>query len=527
VYLRGDPLKPHVSPETLELLKRWINGCVAEHYDCGRTLSGEHIESKVPTLPTRVIDVGPPGQPITPRLIQTNGLQGHYVALSHCCGKPEPDCRPLTTTRASFLGRLKGIPLDTMPKTFQDAVAITKTIGLQYLWIDSLCIIQDDTKDWEKESETMGLIYERAHLTIAASHASDSRFGCFYKRAYPATLTQAVRLPFFVPAMIGTAAMTSMQEAGSFYVNIAWSNFSHWDMIGCTLERRGWITQEWILSRRMVHYLEEGMVWTCKTRAENESGEKEIFWDRTKSWSEIVSQHSSRAFTREGDRLISLEGLATEMKKIRKDQGYFFGLWTGDLPRCLLWKPPSCFLLQRNHELPNVPSWSWASRKGTIHFQISTLRHSVVDQQVSDFCKIINIVKEDKRCLLWIVSRLKALDKVIVRKVEDEDIDNASEEERSIVQRHGEETLLTISEEEIGWVLFDEGVCSDNPHLKISTFFLPIVKAAGEEHGKSWCEGLLLRYSSSVKDAFERVGVAQVRKMSWLNDAAKRSVCIV
>jgi hypothetical protein len=414
-----------------------------------------------------------------------------------------------------------------MPKTFQDAVGITKIIGLRYLWIDSLCIIQDDRKDWEKESATMGLIYERAHLTIAGSHACDSRFGCFYKRVYPTTLTQALRLPFFVPAMTGTGAMISMQEAGSFSVNIAWSEYSHWDLIGSTLGNRGWITQEWILSRRMVHYLEEGMVWTCKTRAENESGEKESFWDRTKNWGEIVSQHSSRAFTREEDRLISLEGLATEMKRVRKDQGYFFGLWTGDIPLHLLWKPPSFALLQRNHELPNVPSWSWASRKGCIIFQISGPSHDVVDQQVSDFCKIIDIVKEDRGCLLWIKSKLKALDKVIVRKVEDEDIDNASEEERSIVQRHGEETLLTISGEEIGWVLFDEGVCSNSPHLKISAFFLPVVRAAGEEQGKSWCEGLLLRCSSSVKDAFERVGVAQVREMSWLNDTAERLVCIV
>ena len=200
-----------------------------------------------------------------------------------------------------------------------------------------------------------------------------------------------------------------------------------------------------------------------------------------------MSQHTGRAFTREGDRLISLEGLATEMKMTRRDQGYFFGLWTGDLPLCLLWKPVSCSLLQRNHELPNVPSWSWASRKGFIYFDISGLRHEGVDQQVSDLCKIIDIAKEDKGCLLWIECILKALDKVMVQKVEDErDIDNATEEERYYVQRHGNETLLTISGEEIGWVLFDEWVCSDSPpHLKNSAFFLPVVRAAGEEHGKS------------------------------------------
>ena len=258
------PLETSCSQEAFELLKRWINGCVAEHSDCGKTLSGVHIGSKVPTLPTRVIDIGPPDQPEIPRLFQTNGRKGHYIALSHCWGGQEPGRRPLTTTSASLPERLKGIPLDTMPKTFKDAIAITKAIGLRYLWIDSLCIIQDDRKDWEMESATMGLIYERAHLTIAASHAYDSRFGCFYKREFPTTRTQAIRLPFFVPAITGTGAMISMQEAGSLSANIAWSSYSHWDICGCTLGNRGWITQEWALSRRMVHYLEDGMIWTCK-----------------------------------------------------------------------------------------------------------------------------------------------------------------------------------------------------------------------------------------------------------------------
>jgi Heterokaryon incompatibility protein (HET) len=520
------PLETSCSPEAFELLKRWLSGCAEEHDDCKKTISGEEIGSEASTLPTRVIDISPSDRPETPRLVQTKGsMTGRWVALSHCWGDPEH--RPITTIKASLHERLMGIPLESMPKTFVDVVTITKMIGLRYLWIDSLCIIQDDDEDWKKESKTMGRYYERAHLTIAASHAYDSRFGCFYKRTYHANLTQAVRLPFFLPTITGTGTAISMLDAGSISVNIAWSQFSTVSPESCTLGDRGWITQEWILSRRMVHYLEEGMAWVCKTTAQDEFGEKLILGDRAKSWSEIVMAHSERSFTYERDMLISLEGLAQETKKSREDKRYLFGLWWVDLPLGLLWKSHDFSFLQRNLSLPDVPSWSWASRKGSIIFQISrpgSAWGGPPFPKVSNFCQIKNNIEENG---LWIVSRLKGLDDIFVRRPRDEEVVDASEETRSILQRLGTETLLTVSGEEIGNALFDEGVYCDSPHLQKPTFFSPLVKSIGDEDGKSWCEGLLLQYSTQVMDSFERVGVAQVTEMAWLNGVAEQLVCIV
>src|SRR4051794_22873221 len=84
-----------------------------------------------------------------------------------------------TTTKATKSTRLKSIPLVKLPKSFREAVFITRRLGYLYLWIDSLCIVQDDKEDWQQESAKMADIYENAALTIAASDSADSHKGCF------------------------------------------------------------------------------------------------------------------------------------------------------------------------------------------------------------------------------------------------------------------------------------------------------------------------------------------------------------
>ncbi|ORY13348.1 heterokaryon incompatibility, partial [Clohesyomyces aquaticus] len=104
------------------------------------------------------------------KLVETKeGQTGCYVALSHCWGSPEN--HPLETTKENYGERLAGVPLENLPKTFRGVVKITNHIGVKYLWIDSLCIIQDDTEDWKQEAAKMGAVYEYARLTIAAADA--------------------------------------------------------------------------------------------------------------------------------------------------------------------------------------------------------------------------------------------------------------------------------------------------------------------------------------------------------------------
>lgn len=115
-----------------------------------------------PLLPTRYLNVD--SNP--PRLcVAEDGARGFYVALSHCWGKTQP----LRTTSATIADRLISIPTADMPQTFRDAVLITRELGLEYLWIDSLCIVQDSQEDWEKESAKMGDIYRHLPATAGAT----------------------------------------------------------------------------------------------------------------------------------------------------------------------------------------------------------------------------------------------------------------------------------------------------------------------------------------------------------------------
>ena len=117
------------------------------HKKCLNTVAGDLInESIAPTLPHRIIEVAPDDASIELRTVETNGRCGQHATLSHCWGAR--DQWPLRTTKANLPDHLKGIPHRLLPKTFQDAVVVTRALGLRYLWIDSLCIIQDDEGDW-------------------------------------------------------------------------------------------------------------------------------------------------------------------------------------------------------------------------------------------------------------------------------------------------------------------------------------------------------------------------------------------
>jgi hypothetical protein len=122
------------------------------------------------------------------RLEEAEGRPSRYVALSYCWGKKEDlDQAPsLTTTSNNFASHIKAIPTDRLSKTIQDAITLTRKLGLHYLRADSLCIIQgsneEATDDWAKESSTMASIYGGAYLTIAAAWGDSVHSGLFTKR---------------------------------------------------------------------------------------------------------------------------------------------------------------------------------------------------------------------------------------------------------------------------------------------------------------------------------------------------------
>jgi Heterokaryon incompatibility protein (HET) len=331
------------------MLNGWIAKCLEQHGGCTKAISGVIItESTAPALPTRVLDVSPDENSEQVRLMVSNGASGHYVALSHSWGSP--DKRPLTTTKATFLTRLEGISWNSLPKTFQDAIEVTRAVGLRYIWIDSLCIIQDDHEDWLHEAADMGLVYERARLTIAASHAHNSTEGCFLDRPYP-------------PPPVELEYIRDEKHLGSMFVQKSADRADYSPDLG-PLSKRAWITQEWTLSRRVIFYTKGRLVWMCKSFVGDETGRKARIGAKQSSWEDIVYYYSARELTYQTDRLIALQGLANETQKARLSDQYLFGLWTGDMPRHLLWRGRD--RLTRSPESLQIPSWSWASKIGPV-----------------------------------------------------------------------------------------------------------------------------------------------------------------
>ncbi|SPO07735.1 uncharacterized protein DNG_10430 [Cephalotrichum gorgonifer] len=151
-----------VSSSALEDIKRWVRRCAEQH---------GHPEPRPSRLPTRVVDIKDGGTEVA--LLLSKNMTGEYAALSHCWGP----IQPMTLTRKTLEKLCGGIRTVDLPQTFQDAIWITHQLGLRYLWIDTLCILQDDHSDWVGESARMCNVYENSTLTIAATRSTGSSEG--------------------------------------------------------------------------------------------------------------------------------------------------------------------------------------------------------------------------------------------------------------------------------------------------------------------------------------------------------------
>ncbi|KAB5542496.1 heterokaryon incompatibility protein-domain-containing protein, partial [Coniochaeta sp. 2T2.1] len=154
------------SPESLRFIRRTLKACVQEHGVC--TSSSTHHPTRLLHIDgesLRLVDEGLP-HPVS------------YTALSYCWGTTEP----LATLSTNINEMRSGIPLSKLPRTIKDAIQVTKFLGIQYLWVDALCIIQDDKIDWARESAAMAGIYGNAYVTIAAASASSADEGFLHGR---------------------------------------------------------------------------------------------------------------------------------------------------------------------------------------------------------------------------------------------------------------------------------------------------------------------------------------------------------
>jgi hypothetical protein len=157
----------------------------------------------------------------------------------------------------------------TLPKTFRDAVAVTRALNIRYIWIDSLCIIQDDLQDWEQEAAKMASIYEGSFLTIAAVDSPNSNGGLFLNSIPPPAQFN------FTPRVVSSGSAISLKaQSTAFFRQLLQpqSNADKLHLCNAPLYQRGWVFQELMLSPRSLHFREHQMYWRCHSALRSEDG---------------------------------------------------------------------------------------------------------------------------------------------------------------------------------------------------------------------------------------------------------------
>ncbi|KAJ6006655.1 hypothetical protein N7451_004599 [Penicillium sp. IBT 35674x] len=182
----------------MNVIAYWLEDCDKNHTGCRRE-GAPHTDDRF----SRILDVGNVSDAPNVNLCLSDGLEHDtkYATLSHCWGGATLEIPSLTTKNyEKFLQR---ITIMDLPQTFQDAIQLTRRLGLRYLWIDSLCIMQDSREDWLDQSAVMGSIYQGSYLNIAATKSTDPSGGLFTTRN-PFVVTP-LRVPIHVTVPVGVA----------------------------------------------------------------------------------------------------------------------------------------------------------------------------------------------------------------------------------------------------------------------------------------------------------------------------------
>jgi len=334
-------------------------------------------------IPTRLIDVGQHASNL-PRLVLSSEIskfeQTKYAALSYCWGNEKDAESQFKTEKASLEDRRLGMPSELMTATISDAIALTRVLSLRYLWIDALCIIQDDNDDWLHESSQMNLVYRHAFVTFCTLN-SDSCHEGFLNRG------PVVEVPFqsTIRSVIKGSFLVRLCPRMSHYVTRTKyrcdANLSEWD-------KRCWTFQEEKMSTRTLLFGSLNMHFACTRTGWSEGDEAPrprftlgVIEQITKfkdnrissrdlydSWGRLAEDYSSRLITFEKDRLSAIAGLARMFGDALQDR-YLAGHWQGDLHYGLTWCTYH-HMVSRSLEahIRNIrerdyvaPSWSWAS----------------------------------------------------------------------------------------------------------------------------------------------------------------------
>ncbi|KAF2107346.1 heterokaryon incompatibility protein-domain-containing protein [Lophiotrema nucula] len=306
------------------------------------------------------------------------GCYGYYACLSHRWGNEGL----IKTTKDNIGKHRNSVSWEHLPKTFQDAITFTRRLGINFIWIDSLCIIQDDDTDWHRQASKMAAIYKQAFVTLAATASTGGSTGMF-----TGSLRHIVEhtTPGFGPFQVhfrNRPRHLLLDHPTSF-----------------PLLERGWVYQERLLSPRVIHFGPDELSWECNQSTNCECARMSSVSYRPKvmhrealeyqgrgvaqmRWHAVIEEYTSCKLSRASDRLIALSGIAEEFKSSQNDR-YLAGLWGRSLILDLLWLCLNSD--QHDAHQKRAPSWSWAAREGRIGYVSAASR---IERQFARFLDV-------------------------------------------------------------------------------------------------------------------------------------------
>ncbi|USP81985.1 hypothetical protein yc1106_09259 [Curvularia clavata] len=385
------PAPSTFSGSACNLIEYWLKDCIQHHPRCNAPPAERWA-------PTRLLDIGIFYDDLVKLVDGKDAFlsKQKYATLSHCWGGIHgPFFRTLLGNIKQFQ---EGIHCDQFPETLRDAIKVARQFHLRYLWIDSLCIIQDDIEDISMEVALMEKVYRYSFLNIAATGAHDSTKGCFWERDPCAILPTEISIGW-----------SNHRGSKAKYRVVPEPNIWARKLTDEPLNRRAWVLQERILSSRVLHFGHEQLFWECRESSACETfhlglpnalcghplidikrlqlGDEvkddrwpakyipeaprgKTFLKRLQSaftrilqpvvvqevtlytntasalafrdWDAVVELYTmaSLSFTR--DKLIALSGIASSLSTTHPGasaDGYLAGLWQSSLPIYLLWIP--------------------------------------------------------------------------------------------------------------------------------------------------------------------------------------------
>jgi hypothetical protein len=391
----------------------WLSQCLSSHEFCIISTNPS------PPLPSRILDVQASESADGLCLCSGDGRHGSYVTLSHVWG----EAQVITTTLSTIQARMANIEISDLSQTFQDAVDVARNMNVQYLWIDSLCIIQDSFDDWVKESSRMGEYYLNSLFNISAVSASNGNEGCFMARNPLETTPCRVSIRF--PGVMENKSDTMFLRSRS-----------GWDPVTQIapfqrppLWQRAWVVQERLLSARLLQFSSMQLSWKCRTMVASEAipegvhdsymsqgdmvlrqalvglksfdlnvkvsrrlspaitlsnGTSRELVDLYDAWYDLVTLYGKCTLTKESDVFPAISGIAKAIAAATVDR-YVAGLWEQDLHRGLLWSAPDSTSSKPDLRRYRAPSWSWASLKTTCTFYVREISQAGLRVDKSHF----------------------------------------------------------------------------------------------------------------------------------------------